>query len=375
MNDTPTRFPSGERAGFWRRAGAAAIDLALMTLLYLTFLMVGAWAVRLGLRSAGAPFLSMEFGAALFGPALGLGVIIAECYVAGFTRGGGQTPGKMAVGIRVSDRDGDDPSWIQSLLRVPAYGCSWAVVGLGFLMAALPGQRALHDVLTGTVVVRTTPEEVLPLRRGTYAMVGLCLVGAALGAPHHPAAAAELVERIYAVANDRFVTASDVAAYHAFFASPETSERAAIDTLIDRQLLLEEADRFAVPAAQRDLVMRRVEDLIERHGGAEKASRALARLGWTRKDLEVWVGEDLRVEDFLQQRIYFFVLITPDDIARYTEMHQQDMAGLSSEEVRLAVTAKLTQERGEEKRREFMAKLRTKATIRLNIDPRSEPVR
>ena len=363
------------RAGFWRRAVAAIVDLCVVLLLYLAFLGIGYIGTRLGLLAAGAPFPSVDLVAALLVPCLALWLVLSGVYVAYFTHAGGRTLGKMLMGIRVVGADDADPTWSQAALRPLGYLLSLLPLGLGFLMAAVPpGKRALHDLLTGTHVVRTDPDDPAPtprafLRPTLFASaLGLCAIGT-FALP----ASAILVERIVAVANGHLVTASDLTAYQTFFAPEGDSSDRAVQTLVERELLLDEADRFAVGAPDEAAVARRVAAAEQRLGGAREVDQALERLGWDRADLRAWIVEDLRIAEFLDQRIYFFVLISPEDVAAYHESHRDEYAALTLEEAREAITKRLTQERGDEKQRQFVAALRAKATIRINPPIAAEP--
>jgi len=52
---------------------------------------------------------------------------------------------------------------------------------------------------------------------------------------------------------------------------------------------------------------------------------------------------------------------------------RDEYAALTLEEAREAITKRLTQERGDEKQRQFVAALRAKATIRINPPIAAEP--
>lgn len=80
------------------------------------------------------------------------------CYFAFFTAYGGRTPGKMALGLKVVELDGRPVSGGRALLRTVCYLASVFTGGLGFLLAAGPAKRALHDRLAGTRVVHAVPE-------------------------------------------------------------------------------------------------------------------------------------------------------------------------------------------------------------------------
>jgi uncharacterized RDD family membrane protein YckC len=95
----------------------------------------------------------------LIAPYAILWVVLYFIYVGFFTRSQGQTPGKMLAGIRVVRSEGRDPTVCQAWCRPLGYILSGLPFGLGFLIAAVPPHKAaLHDLLTGTRVVRASRE-------------------------------------------------------------------------------------------------------------------------------------------------------------------------------------------------------------------------
>ena len=147
------------RAGFGRRAIAWLLDLLIVDGLYLVFFAIGRIGLRLGLHAAGTTAPSMDLIADLLTPYAILWVVLYVVYVGFFTRSGGQTPGKMLLGIRVVHRDGRDPTISQAWFRPLGYAVSGLPFGLGFLLAVVPPRKvALHDLLTGTRVVRSSHE-------------------------------------------------------------------------------------------------------------------------------------------------------------------------------------------------------------------------
>lgn len=127
-----------------RRLVAAAIDHALLlaidaAVLYFTARMAGLTESELRLL----PSVPMV----LF---LGL---LKVSYFSAFTAIGGQTIGKMAVGIKVIAESGTIDGAV-AIRRTLATVLSLLPVGLGFLPALIGSdRRALHDRLTGTRVV------------------------------------------------------------------------------------------------------------------------------------------------------------------------------------------------------------------------------
>jgi len=145
------------RAGLWRRTIAWVFDLLVVDCLYLTFFAIGRIGIRLGLHAAGTTQPSMDLIDDLVTPYAILWSVLYVVYVGFFTHSGGQTPGKMLFGIRVIRRDGHDPTVSQAWFRPLGYVVSGLPLGLGFLLAAVPPHKvALHDLLSGTRVVRTS---------------------------------------------------------------------------------------------------------------------------------------------------------------------------------------------------------------------------
>jgi uncharacterized RDD family membrane protein YckC len=132
-------------AGFWIRAVAALVDFVLFAVVQLSFGLIGG---RLG-----GPDLESTTA---FKPLVGFfTVVFAGAYTTVLHALGGQTIGKMIVGVRVVVGDGDPPPLGTALLRYFAYFASAATVTLGFVMAGLrQDKRALHDLLAGTRVER-----------------------------------------------------------------------------------------------------------------------------------------------------------------------------------------------------------------------------
>jgi uncharacterized RDD family membrane protein YckC len=360
--------PSSGPAGFWRRALAAVIDLYVVSLLYLAFVALGALGARLGATQSGAEFLSEDLVRALAGPFVWLWWVLSWVYIAVLTRYGGQTLGKMLLRIRVTQTDGEDPSWIQAALRPAGYVMSWLPLGAGLLLAAVPPEkRALHDRILGTRVV-TLRRTSYAGRRAAAAWIVLAALGGSVWAGS-ASASGVLVDRILATADDRTITLSDLIAYQTLVGPPTVSRDDAIQALIDRQLLLEEAERFAIADPPTAEVDSRIAAIVAGSGGPASFRERMDELGWEPEALRAWVADDLRIAEFLDQRIYFFVLVSPQDIDAYYETHRAEFPARSLEEAREAINQRLVKERGDEKRDQFLARLHERAKIRINTLP------
>jgi uncharacterized RDD family membrane protein YckC len=136
---------SARPAGFWIRAVAALIDFAVFGLVQVSFRLIGAKIVGPDAESI-----------ASFKPiATFFTLVFAGAYTTVLHALGGQTIGKLIVGIRVVGGDGGVPSLGTAFLRHLGYFASGAFLTLGFVMAALRAdKRALHDLIAGTRVER-----------------------------------------------------------------------------------------------------------------------------------------------------------------------------------------------------------------------------
>ena len=67
------------------------------------------------------------------------------------------TPGKMVVGARVTNLAGERISFLQATGRTFGKLLSAIILGIGFIMVAFnPRKQALHDVMAGTLVIKTS---------------------------------------------------------------------------------------------------------------------------------------------------------------------------------------------------------------------------
>jgi uncharacterized RDD family membrane protein YckC len=143
------------RAPFSLRCGALLIDYTLM---------VGVLALATLLARV---FGDMRRGSAVMLTAGYIAVaavtLLNFVVVAGLS---GRTLGKWFAGLRIERKDGVPLSFGRALVRhVAGYPLTLVTLGAGFLLAAFhPQGRALHDLLAGTVVVRSRSPRATTLR-------------------------------------------------------------------------------------------------------------------------------------------------------------------------------------------------------------------
>ncbi len=141
MTGENTAAFSPRYAGFTRRAVAMGIDCVIIaTFVYLT------WRAALDLAGdAGLmPYLYLACYTLAF----------PFAYFVYFHAVGGQTPGKMALGVRVVAQTGAGAGTARSVFRALGYLFSFAFFAAGFLWALFDRRgQAWHDKLAGTVVL------------------------------------------------------------------------------------------------------------------------------------------------------------------------------------------------------------------------------
>jgi len=139
------------KAGFWLRAVASLLDSLLLSLVQFVFSLI------LGL-TAGSMFSGVEpHGEAFVGLMTTLfGVLVGLTYAIFFTGYCGQTPGKMALRIKVIRTTGEEIGYGRAFVReVPGKFLSGILLGIGYLMVAFDRQKqGLHDRIADTYVIK-----------------------------------------------------------------------------------------------------------------------------------------------------------------------------------------------------------------------------
>lgn len=134
--------------GFGRRLVAYLIDIVIVWILqFIGGICAGA--AILAATAAGGDETAYN---ALTGC---VALVIAAGYFVLFWATTGQTPGKMALGIKVIGTDGMPVNWGKAILRYIGYIISSLVLMLGFIWIAFDGKRqGWHDKIASTYVVR-----------------------------------------------------------------------------------------------------------------------------------------------------------------------------------------------------------------------------
>jgi|GEM_PF-166115 len=153
-------------AGFLRRLGAYLIDGLLLGSAYYVVLMVGS--VIIAVLAAGN--VDGETVAITGGVLLVLAyALMSYFYYVGMERSKLQaTVGKLALGIKVVDADGQRLGWGRASARWAGSLLSYATVYIGFFLAGWTRRKqALHDLVARTYVVDKWAYSEQPGRQGT----------------------------------------------------------------------------------------------------------------------------------------------------------------------------------------------------------------
>lgn len=144
-----TPVPPLAYAGFWRRLGAAVLDMLVFSIgsTTLLYLMYGPAYLAAPADAGGQP--GYHAAETLLGNVVPL-ILIPLLWV---TLGG--TPGKLLMGCVVADAaTGRRIGWRQALLRLLGYAASALPLGLGFLWVGWDKRKqGLHDRIAGTIVI------------------------------------------------------------------------------------------------------------------------------------------------------------------------------------------------------------------------------
>jgi uncharacterized RDD family membrane protein YckC len=140
-------------AGFWIRVGAYFIDAILLGVIQLLIMYAMIGGVLFRMRPGEIPDSSLM--ARLFSM-YGIVIVIRWLYFAGMESSANQaTVGKMAVGIKVTDLNGNRISFANATGRFFSKIISGVILFIGYLMIAFTAKKqGLHDQIAGTFVVK-----------------------------------------------------------------------------------------------------------------------------------------------------------------------------------------------------------------------------
>lgn len=141
------QFEDEVPAGFWVRVLAAVIDSIICNVI--VFVMGFGIGFLIETNNYGFNEMSQLL-------IMAMGIIVTLFYYIFFTGYGGQTPGKMALQIKVIHNDGSEVGYGQAFVRETiGKMISYLLLCIGYLMVAFRrDKRGLHDLLASTRVIK-----------------------------------------------------------------------------------------------------------------------------------------------------------------------------------------------------------------------------
>ena len=180
----------------------------------------------------------------------------------------------------------------------------------------------------------------------------------------------EIIDRVLAVVGGTVITMSDVtmALDLGLVSDSGAGDRTAatLETLIDRQLMLAEVERYAPPETPAEAVDREVQKVRARFPSADAYAARLARTGLDESGVRRMLSDQLRLQAYLDQR---FTVPQPgaEEMDRYYREHEAEFTrngeALSFDAARPAIVQALVDARRTMVVEDWLDGLRRRATI------------
>ena len=200
----------------------------------------------------------------------------------------------------------------------------------------------------------------------TVRLVTLCIVHWALGIGHSdPAAAQQLLDRIVARVSGTAIPLTDLQAARGFGVVSGPTDEAALQQLINRQLLLIEVGRFPPPDPSEAAIATEV--ARERAAAGPRLAELMASTGTDEGRLRDLARDTLRIDGYVDQRFGTAEQVTEDEAAEYYNLHpgefQRNGVTIPFEEARPIARQRAAAERRQTQLDRWLADLRARADI------------
>lgn len=186
----------------------------------------------------------------------------------------------------------------------------------------------------------------------------------------------QIIDRVLASVGGRLVTASDVRAAREFglvpSAGPAADDRAVLEQLVDRSLILDEVERYAPPEPREAEVRRQYETIRQKFATPGEFESAIRSTGMDEAALLQWLRNDLRIRAYLDQRFAAVIEPGPGDLEQYVRRirSRPDQASLSETEATRLARELARTERREALIAEWIQGLRRRASINYTSEGR-----
>lgn len=185
--------------------------------------------------------------------------------------------------------------------------------------------------------------------------------------------AAEIVEQIAAVVNDEIIFLSDIKRHQAFFLLSKKTQsntpplKEALEELINIRLLATESQRFGSTPPDDKEVDKAVEKIRKQFSSEAEFQESLKGYATTLEAFRQEVRERIEVERYVDERIRFFIFVTPDEIDRHYEENRDRYGEKNLEAVRKIIEKEIVEEQTQLRLKDYVNRLRSRATIQINL--------
>ena len=197
----------------------------------------------------------------------------------------------------------------------------------------------------------------------------LLTVGLSLNVAFTATLEGQTIDRVLASVGGRLVTASDVRAARELGLVPSTGpavdDRAVLEQLVERLLVLDEVERYAPPEPREADVRRRYDEIRRTFATSGEFESAMRSSGMNEAALLQWLRNDLRIRAYLDQRFAAVIEPGPGDLEQYVRRirSRPDHASLSETEATRLARELARTERREALVNEWIQGLRRRASI------------
>jgi parvulin-like peptidyl-prolyl isomerase len=209
----------------------------------------------------------------------------------------------------------------------------------------------------------------------TYVLVLIAALSC-LAADARPCAA-YVLDRIEAVVGDRVITKSEVdravmveslSRGDKAGKTAEELRKEALDSMIDRMLILEEARKFNIVTVTDEEVDKAFESIKKGFPSETEFEEALKKDEITDDELKDNLRDQILAVKYVDRRIKFFIRVGLDEQKKYYEDNKDKFGGKGFDEVHEQIYDLLVEKETDRKLEEYIKELRSKAKITIQQD-------
>jgi len=146
------------------------------------------------------------------------------------------------------------------------------------------------------------------------------------------------------------------------------SDKEVLQKIIDRRLLLKEAEKFKITETSQDNKnIQKVLQDIKESSGEDKFNRLLQEYELKETDLLNLIKNRIIVERFIDFRINFFVVVSDDAIKAYYNDHRDEYGDKVLDDISEQIKAILFKTESNRRLEDYLDQLRRNAKISINL--------